>query len=76
MSFYDWMLAMRRKPIEERRRFAATLTILVMAGITFVWFVFFFAGLSEKFKNTEAPASATASVLDAWTAPQLPFPSK
>lgn len=69
---YSWILAMRKKPIEERRRFVATLTIAIMAGITSVWFFFFFTGLSEKF-NTTDPETVTASVVGGFGGPEAPF---
>ena len=40
MSFFDWLLSMRKKPIAERRRFVALFTIFVTACVTAVWFLF------------------------------------
>lgn len=37
MGVIDWLLSMRKKPLEERRRFVAISTIVVTASITALW---------------------------------------
>ena len=65
MGFVEWAHAMRKKPVEERRRFVALVTILITAGITFVWLILFFSSAPKMLKvpsqkeQSAAPAMST-----------------
>ncbi len=66
---------MRRKPIEERRRFVGVVAISVMAIITAAWFIFFFTGFTKQLSDSKkAPsAEAAASVVTSFGGLQEPF---
>jgi hypothetical protein len=51
MGLYEWVAAMRKKPIAVRRRVAALLSIAVMAVIAAVWFICFFLGIGNSLKS-------------------------
>ena len=82
---YDWILKMRRKPIEERRYFVGLVTIFVMGAVTVTWFALFFLGFSKQFASSKdtTQTQSTASVVSGFggltgpfdESPQLPsFP--
>lgn len=75
MNLFGLIDAMRQRPTEEKRQFVATLVVVIMAVITVVWFVFFFATLPDKLKNTDSAdtAQVTASVLGDTGKPVKPF---
>ncbi len=66
---------MRKKPIEERRRFAASVTIAITAVITVIWFALFFTTVPARLKSAQEaePEAATASVIEGVKKPTLPF---
>lgn len=66
---------MRKKPVEEKRRFVASLSIFVMALITLVWFFLFFTGLPKRLEKQESPNPEvlTASVIEGAGKPAAPF---
>jgi|CXWL01.1.fsa_nt_gi cytoskeletal protein RodZ len=72
---YSWIASMRKKPIEERRRFAASVTIAIMAGVTVIWFILFFTTVPERLKKADEtkPEAATASVIEGVKKPVTPF---
>ncbi len=41
MNVVDWLLSIRRKPLQERRKFVAVFTIVATAGITLIWLFLF-----------------------------------
>jgi hypothetical protein len=66
---------MRKKPIEERRRFVASVSIITTAILAAIWFVFLFADLPNKFKGSPDadPKEATASVVNSFGGIRGPF---
>lgn len=80
MFFFDWLLSIRKKPLEERRRFAALFTVVVTACLTAAWLLLTvtFGPLkfddSAKEKSVATPINLTLPELPPF--PELPDMSK
>ena len=60
MFFFDWLLSMRKKPLEERRRFVALFTVVFTAAITAIWlFLMVTVGPLKLKDGSEAHSVAT-----------------
>lgn len=65
MGFFNWLLSVRKKPLEERRRFVALFSILVTAGVALLWLLFVVTAGPLKFQGSDnnqqaAPESVPA----------------
>lgn len=73
MSFFDWLLSMRKKPIEERRRFVAVFTIIITACVTAVWLVLLVSVGPLKLKD-DSEVENTATPVNIQLPELPPFP--
>lgn len=73
MGFFDWLLSMRKKPLEERRRFVALFTVVFTAAITALWlFLMVTVGPLKLKDGSEAQSVATPINIELPDLP--PFP--
>ena len=76
MGFFDWLLSIRKKPIEERRRFVATVTIIVTACVTAVWLLLVISfgplKLGDEAEDTSVATPINLSLPELPPFPELP----
>jgi ribosomal protein L16/L10AE len=65
---------MRKKPVEERRRFVVFWTVVIMAVVTAVWFVLFFMNVSNQLQASRALEEAKAKIPMTFDEKKNPLP--
>lgn len=73
MIFFDWLLSIRKKPLEDRRRFVAVFTVIVTACVTAVWLILTVSFGPLKLKDSTTTASV-ATPIDIRLPELPPFP--